>query len=307
MGPGTEATMGPSPASRSDVNVRVTVLAFMIALAFVPHRASASAAPETLTAQVVALDPHDHAGLLKAIDELAPRPDSLRGRAAWIMTYALQDAEATCRSGLLSKDDEPGSPTLSWRHLAYLRADSCSWYVGALSCWDSLCGAQVTHDRLALLCVCRATSRIFILPVETPSIGEPDVQRVDSAAIFRAPDHALIQARRQLTNDHPCWWGPDGYEVEKSDFVVVRGDQLLQAFTLDVSSDASSHDDENGGSGTSVTVVIDASAAVVRMDSKRDEWEASPDLDPNKTVHHLSSSRARLEYSRATHRFIPVE
>ena len=193
-------------------------------------------------------------------------------------------------------DSEPGTPWLGWRLLARVRRDSCDWFIGSLSCADTLCGELVSHERLAMMSITQARARILIAPGEPSTIGDEGVTQIDSVAFFKGSSHLLLQARRRLDSQHPCYDGPEHRSSERADFFVLRGDAILQSFSLEVAADDASHDDVDGDSGRNVTGRITASATAIQLERRTDDWQEAPDGDPKKTQHKRLDSRVRLRF-----------
>lgn len=267
--------------------------ALMVALATTAR----AAGPDTLSAQVVPVDREAHAFLLDALADRTSGEEALYDRVSLAAGGALAPVEASCRSGLFPKHMEPGSPWLGWRLLARVRRDSCDWFIGSLSCADTLCGGGlVTHERLALLSVTPAQARILLYPGRPSTIGDEGSCQVDSVALFKGSGHLLLQARRRSTSEHPCSDGPGRSSTVAADFFVLRGDRVLQAFTLETSAEAIDHDDEGGDSGVTTTGTLVASATAIQLDRRTDEWQEAADGDPKKTQHRIREAKVRLRF-----------
>jgi hypothetical protein len=257
---------------------------------------AASSAPDTLSMQVVSVDRLAHRFLLESLLDRGGDPEALYDKVSQIAGGALVGVEATCRSNLMPRYSEPGSPWIGWRLLARVRRDSCDWFIGALSCADTLCGALVTHERLAMMSITQAGARIVIAPGQPSTIGDDGTTQIDSVALFKGSSHILLQARRRFDTQHPCYDGPEHRSSEAADFFVLRGDRVLQAFTLDVAAADASHNDVDGDSGRDVTGKLTASATGIQLDRRTDEWQESADRDPKKTQHKVQESRVRLRF-----------
>ena len=258
---------------------------------------AASASPDTLSAQVVTLDRDAHEFLVDAIADRSLDAETLYDKVGMAAGGALAGVEAACRSNLLPKHSEPGSPWLGWRLLARARRDSCDWFIGSLSCADTLCGgALVSHERLALLSVTPARARILLYPGRPSTIGDEGSSRVDSVALFKGSSHLLLQARRRTSSEHPCSDGPGRSSAVASDFIVLRGDRVLQAFTLETSAESVDHDDDGGDRGVTTTGTLVASATSIQLDRRTDEWQEAADGDPKKTQHRTREAKVRLRF-----------
>jgi hypothetical protein len=282
-----------------------------MAVALAPGPAPAAAdAPDAVTplpAWSASLDPRAHEALRRRLAAGGAAQESLRGAALDLAMGPLSPLERACRSGLLSKDAEPGSPWLAWRALGRAVADSCVWYLAALSCTDSLCGsALVPHDRLALLCVAPARSRLFLLPAEAARIGD-HASRVDSVSVFRAPGRVVVQARRITTSEHPCWDGPHVQRDEAACFAVLRGDSLAQSFALATASASADHDDVEGDSGTDVSGALRADASAIRLERRIETWREVPGDDAAPLRREVWHESVRLAYRDDVGRFVAEE
>jgi hypothetical protein len=181
--------------------------------------------------------------------------------------------------------------------LARVRRDSCDWFVGALSCADSLCGGTVvTHERIAFMSVTPARVRILVYPGRASTIGDPGSCVVDSIALHKGTSHVVVQARRREVSQHPCYDGPSASSSETADFFVLRGDRLVQAFSLQIAAATSDHDDVDGDSGSTTTATLVASATAIQLDGRTDDWQETPDGDPKKTQHRLQEKKVRLRF-----------
>lgn len=273
------------------------VIAAGVLLAVVAAPAFAgSTAPDTLSMQVVPVDRLAHRFLLEALLDRSGDPEVLYDKVSQIAGGALTAVEASCRTNLMPRYSEPGSPWLGWRLLARVRRDSCDWFIGALSCADTLCGELVSHERLAMMSITQARARIVIAPGLPSTIGDEGTTQIDSVALFKGSSHILLQARRRHASSHPCYDGPEYRSSEAADFFVLRGDRVLQAFTLESAADDQSHDDESGDSGRRVTGRLTASATGIQLDRRTDEWQETVDGDPKKTQHKVQESRVRLRF-----------
>lgn len=287
-----------SPARRALAAFPLAALlcALFVLLGFPAH--AGAAAPDTLGVQVVAVERDAHAFLQDAIADRSLDAELLYDKISQAAGGVLVGVEGSCRTNLMPKYSEPGSPWLGWRLLARVRRDSCEWFIGALSCADSLCGGTlVTHERLAFLSVTPARSRILIYPGRPSTIGDDGTTQIDSVALFKGSSHILVQARRRADSQHPCFDGPHHSSVEAADFFVLRGDRVLQAFSLDVAAESADHDDESGDSGTNMTGTLVASATNIQLDRRTDAWQESPDGNPQKTQHKVQEARVRLRFS----------
>ena len=271
--------------------------AFLVLATFACLPVHAAVAPDTLSIQVVPVDRMAHRFLLEALLERNGDPEALYDKVSQAAGGALTGVEASCRTNLMPRYSEPGSPWLGWRLLARVRRDSCDWFIGALSCADTLCGQLVTHERLAMLSITQARARILIAPGAPSTIGDEGTSQIDSVALFKGPSHLLLQARRRFTSQHPCYDGPESRSSEAADFFVLRGDRVLQAFSLEVAADDASHDDVDGDSGRNVTGKVTASATAIQLDLRADQWQATSDGDPKKTRHRIQESRVRLRFN----------
>lgn len=257
---------------------------------------AAGASPDTLSVQVVTLDRDTHEFLLDAVGDRSLDPETLYDKVGMAAGGALAGVEATCRSNLLPRHSEPGSPWLGWRLLARARRDSCDWFIGSLSCADTLCGALVSHERVALLSITPARARILLYPGQPATIGDEGSCQVDSVALFKGSSHLLLQARRRSSSEHPCADGPGRSTAVAADFFVLRGDRVLQAFTLETSAESVDHDDEGGDRGVTTTGTLVASATAIQLDRRTDEWQEAADGDPKKTQHRTRGAKVRLRF-----------
>ena len=283
------------------------VAALIMVIAPSAAAADGAGVADSLPAQVIQFHPQDHPQVLEAVARSRTRSDSLDRRAAGLITSSLSWLEGECRATLLSKDAEPGSPWLLWRSRGRVELDGCVWYAGALSCTDAVCGSELLlHDRLALLHVRRDRSGLFVLPPRAAGIqdGPSDV---DSVAFIRGAGYVLVQARRRVTSEHPCYDGPDSQEATEMYFAVLRGDSVVQAFELESESTTSSHDDESGDAGADVRGDLVVTADAVQFDHAVEEWSESPDADPGKTKKAVTPGTVRFEYRPKTGRFVRVK
>jgi len=188
--------------------------------------------------------------------------------------------------------------------------DGTAWFVAALSCVDSLCRfAQgpaeiLLHDRLALLAVGRDRSRVLLLPPEAATIGDDGNVVVDSVASVRGDGYIVVQARRHLNSDHPCYDGGDFVATEEHYFLVLRGDSLAQGFMMVPREDWDSHDDVDGDLVTNRTAALSMSATSIRMSYQVEERQLSPDGDESRTRTKITRRGVvRLAYDKRSGRF----
>ena len=270
---------------------RAVTLISALLVCFVPRAATAQ---DSLSVEVFALGSSVH-------DTLVSSGDSLSGASRASLLRALSPLQAACRSGALSKREEPGQASLSWRTLARVPADSCTWFFGALSCEDSLCGERVSHDRLAALCVGRRRSVVSLFPGDRSSIGEASVTRVDSVVVFRGEDHRLVEAWRKVTTNHPCWGGPDNAEAEIACFLVLRGDRVAQAFQIVANADTVSGDAVDGDQGTSVRSFFQIWAGGIEVRRRIEDWANKPNGDAARSK--MREESIQLSYDPKRGRF----
>lgn len=277
----------------------VHVLGFALVLGVVTRaHAAGDAATDTLTAQVIPVDANGHAYLVDSIAERTLGAETLHDRVGQVAGAALVKVEATCRTNLMPKYAEPGSPWLGFRLLARVRRDSCDWFIGALSCADTLCGGNlVSHERLAFVSVTPARAQVLLYPGEASTIGDPGSCVIDSVALHKGSNHFLVQTRRRMDSQHPCFDGAGRSSAEVADFFVLRGDRVVQAFSLQTAVEAADHDDESGDSGLTSTGTLLVSPVAIQLDRKTDEWQETADGDPRKTQHRVRGERIRLRFS----------
>ena len=266
---------------------RLTAVLAMLALAPASAPAGSPVFVDSLVPQAVSLYPAVHAGLRKVA--LGPdRPDSLTDfhRSVVLSTTQL---ESRCRTGLLMKEQEPGSPWLTWRSLARVDVDDAVWYVAALSCVDSVCSAHdepptelLLHDRVALLAVGRKRSRVFLLPPEPATIGDEGSALVDHASAIRGDGHTVVQVHRHLESSHPCYDGGDYVASDELYVFVLRGDSLAQALVLVPHEKWDSHDDVDGDHETDRTSTLSVTPTAIRLAYQVEERQHSPDGDETK-------------------------
>lgn len=281
--------------------------ALVLTMASSPVAASSRRVMDSLPGQIIRFDPQDHRSLLEAVARSRMRSDSLDRRAAGVVVSSLSRLEGECRSNLFSKDAEPGSPWLLWRSLGRVELDSCVWYAGALSCTDAVCGNELLlHDRLALLHVRRDRSGMSLFPQEASGIQDGPAD-LDSVAFLRGAGYVLVQARRRVTSEHPCYDGPDAEEAAEMFFAVLRGDSVVQAFELESESYSGSHDDVSGDAGADVHGDLVVRADAVQLSYKAEEWSESPDADPAKTKRTVTPGAVRFEYRPKTGHFVRVK
>ena len=216
----------------------------------------------------------------------------------------MRDDEATCRTSLRSKEEEPGSPWLSWRSLAHFAQDSTRWHVGVVSCVDSLCGGdQYRHDRLAILGIGRRGMTLTLYPEEAPTIAS-DRAEIDSVEIFQGSDHALVLARLDTDTQRPCSAGPESYADETGYFVLLRGGQVAQAFRIDLGADWGSHDDVDGDTGGTRATTLRASNDSVTATFQIEDWHERSAPPWGEERHVTDSGVVRFAYSADSTRFV---
>ena len=285
----------------------VLIVALLLTIAPSPAAAAGWGVTDSLPGQIVRFHPLDHQGVLAAIARSRTQSDSLDRKAGGLVTSSLSWLEGECRTNLLSKGAEPGSPWLLWRSRGRVELDSCVWYVGALSCTDAVCGSELLlHDRLALLHVQRDRSGVIVFPQRASGIQE-EPSDVDSVAFLRGAGYVLVQARRRVTSEHPCYDGPDSHETTEMYFAVLRGDSVVQAFELELESTASSHDDESGDAGATVRGELAVRADAIQFNYAVEEWSESPDANPAKTKKAVAPGTVRFEYRPKLGRFVRVK
>jgi hypothetical protein len=265
----------------------------LLAVAPTVARADRPVVIDTLAAQVVALFQPGHESVRKQILGAA-RPDSLTEDQRMVVISTLSSLESSCRTDLFSKDAEPGSPSLLWRSLGRVDLGENAWYAAGLSCADFLCGDQlVLHDRVALLAIGRNRSRVILLPRMPATIGDPGTAVVDSMAWFRGDGYALLQVRRRLQSEHPCYGGGDYQASDEAYFFVLRGDSLAQSFGLVPWDFWGSHDDVDGDVDTERRATLRVTSRSVRMTYEVEERRFSPD---GKDVEKSVIGRGDLHY-----------
>jgi len=275
-------------------------------------RADHLAFEDSLKPQVVPIARGGHAGLRK--DILSTRVDSLPDWPRTVVLANLSTLEWPCRTQLFNKDLEPGSPWLLWRSFGRVDANNATWLLAALSCTDTLCLAYhehdaeamplVLHDRLALLGIGGDTSRVWLFPREPATIGDQGTAVVDSVASVAGAGYTLVQMRRRLDSEHPCYDGGDVFATDEHYFLVLRGDTLTQCFRMIPHEEWDSHDDVDGDLETRRTATISMSATSVRMSYQVVETKYSPDAEVEEPK-ILSTRRGAVEvaYDARTGRF----
>ena len=245
--------------------------------------------------------------ILAALSRQPAGVDSLPARAVRAILWLLSDDEGTCRTGLASKEEEPGSPWLSWHSLARIEQDSTLWHVGAVSCVDSLCGSDLyRHDRLAILGIGRHGMVLTLYPQEAPTIASERAE-IDSLKIYRGPDRILLVARLGTDSQHPCSDGPESYAGDTGYFVLLRGGQVAQAFRIDLGEDSASHDDVDGDAGTTQSASLHASADSVTVAYQLTDWHEQSAPPWGEERHVTDSGVVRLVYDPDSTRFVRVE
>lgn len=272
---------------------RAVALVSVLLACIVPR---AVVAQDSLGVEVVALGSAVHQSLVSS-------GDSLSAAARASLLRALSPLQSACRSGALSKQEEPGKAFLSWRTLERVSAESCQWFIGALSCEDSLCGERVPHDRLAALCVGPRRSVLSLFPEHRSTIGEASVSRVDSVIVFSGEDHRLVEAWRKVTTDHPCWGGPDNAEAEIACFLVLRGDRVAQAFQIVANADTVSGDAVDGDQGTSVRSFFQTWAGGIEVRRRTEDWVNKPNGDADPARSKMREEKLQLSYDPKRGRF----
>jgi hypothetical protein len=221
----------------------------------------------------------------------AERSDSLTGLALRIVEE-LDALESACRTHLYSKESEPGSPWLMWRSFRRVQAGNTPWYVGGLSCTDLLCRYSLTedespvelvlHDRVALVGIGPERTCVYLFPPEPATIHDEGTAAIDSVGAIQGGDHVLVQIRRAVNSEHPCYDGGDREWSDEHYFVVLRGDSLLQCFRMILGHGYYSHDDVDGDAETYRTVALAVTANSIRMSYQDVETQHSLDENPAK-------------------------
>jgi len=280
----------------------------MLALTPAIVRADSPVFVDSLAPQVFTLTPGGHQSVRREAVGAARR-DALTENQRAVVLATLGGLETSCRTGLLPKDEEPGSPWLAWRPLARADVGETVWYVAALSCSDSLCGSRlVLHDRLALLAVGRERSRVLLLPPEPAAIGDEGSAVVDSADVIPGDGFTLVPVKRHLQSDHPCYDGGDYTATDQQFVLLLRGDSLVQSMVLTRREEWDSHDDVDGDQETYRRSALSIMASSIRMDYQVIERQHSPDGDESKTrIKVTQRGVVRVAYDKASGRFRRVQ
>lgn len=240
------------------------------------------------------------------------RDDTLGGLALRIVETDLDGLETACRTKLLMKEEEPGSPWLMWRSKRRVQAGDTPWYSGGLSCTDVLCGYSNTedpvepllHDRAALVGIGPGRTRVYLWPKEPSTIGDEGSAEVYTVDAIPGKDYVLVQMWRAVTSEHPCYDGGDHVSSDEGYFMVLRGDSLVQCFRLVPKWEWDSHDDVDGDLETTRTSTLSVSATSIRMDYRVEERQHSPDGDESKTTTKITRRGAvNLAYDPKSGRF----
>jgi len=236
--------------------------------------------------------------------------DSLTGLALRIVEE-LSQLEGPCRTNLLMKEEEPGSPWLMWRGFARIQAADTPWYAGGLSCADVLCRYSDTespvepllHDRVALVGIGPQRTCVYLLPPEPATIGDHGSAAVASAGANPGKGYVVIQVLRVVDSEHPCYDGGDHVSYDERYFMVLRGDSLVQSFKLVPRHEWYSHDDADGDLDTKRTASLSVSATLIRMAYQVEETQHSTDV-PDKTRTRITQRGViELAYDERSGRF----
>lgn len=221
----------------------------------------------------------------------AERSDSLTGLALRIVEE-LDGLESACRTNLFMKEQEPGSPWLMWRSFGRVPAGGTPWYVGGLSCTDVLCRYSLTedeepvelvlHDRVALVGVGPERTSVYLFPPEPATIHDDGTAAVDSVGVVQGGDHVVVQIRRAVNSEHPCYDGGDREWSDEHYFLVLRGDSLLQCFRMTLGHGYYSHDDVDGDAESYRSADLAVTATSIRMRYQDVETQHSLDDNPAK-------------------------
>ncbi len=131
---------------------------------------------------------------------------------------------------------------------------------------------------------------------------------MDSVAILKGEGYALIQARREISSEHPCYDGPESSESTQALFALLRGDSVIQAFAILQAASSSSHNDVDGDSGTDRSGKLRVTADAVQLDYRVEEWAESPDMDPMKLQRKvIETGFVRFEYGPEKGRFVRAQ
>jgi hypothetical protein len=250
---------------------------------------------DPLVPAVASLEGRDRVNLLMDLARVSAGFDAGKARPMDTSEWGFWRDEEACRANPMSKEDEPGSPWVTWRTLARMEQGGDTCFVGALSCTDSLCGPDlVPHERLCVICADRDRAEVSLYPNEAPSIRDEPAE-IDSVAIFPAGDHILLEAHLKETDYSPCGGvggsrgSVDGY------FVTLRGGRVIQAFSLDLAVWVDEENPPEGDSGWAFTTTSRVTANVVEMDFKDEDWSDTTSAGEQRVLNEAGT--IRYEYN----------
>lgn len=265
-------------------------LSLLLVAAVVATARSAPWAEDSLAAEVVSLDDRELQFFQRLAADFPTDIDPFARRWSGVSSFLDAD-ERACRSNLMSKEQEPGSPSLVWRALGRVVQEDATCFIGAVSCGDSLCGMWIHHDRLGVLCLRPTEGELSVYPREAVTIGDGGTEAIDSLVVARGADHDLIQVRRRSSIDHPCYSGVQSGEMDERFFVVLRSGHAVQALRIVASSYSS---DESSASFQ--TGILTMTPESISLEYQEEEYISAGPGDTTTVESHAITDRGTLRY-----------